>query len=287
MLCVCATRCAATQVEALIKEFDANGDGELQFEEFAAMWAADMAGMEDADGGVKATERDDSGSDPSVANVSDPAVPAAAPESAQPAVKRRPLELIIGAALVKKQLKIAELGGKWDEKKKGSLSKAELGKQLHNLGVVPHAGELEKLFEVLLSGQGAAAHVVNGVNELDVKRLVKTVFEYASKASEEHKNATAKLNSLKAAAKKLQAAINTMEDSSFVRQKTIAEQAEAAVEAEARKKEEEKAAKEAAKAEAAAKKAEEKLAFDAKIEAKRAAAAAEAAARRGEGEPMW
>ena len=302
------------EVDALILEFDANSDGELQFEEFRAMWAAgdDAEAAEPAAGPAAAEPAAATATPAAAAAPPAPAsAPLAAPASApapasgasadaaaggQATAGGRSLESRIGAAVLRQHLKIADVQTKWDSQKKGSLTKPELLKRLGELDVVASTGEVDGLFEGLLAAQVSTPNK----GEVDLKRLVKTVFEWSSNEQASQKALTANLVQLKATARKMQTALQTQEEMSFVKKKTASAQAEQAAEEEARRKEEERIAKEAKRKEEAAKKAEEKLAFDAKIEARRKAEAERAAAlasggpllkakgpNEGQAEPIW
>lgn len=272
------------EVEALINEFDANHDGVLQFEEFSAMWESELAGAEDEEEAAAPEEAKPAAAPAEVEAAAPAAAQDAAPGAAPTVGSKRSLESRVGAALLQQRVKIGDVASRWDPQKKGSLSKAELVKRLHEMGVAADAKEVDALFEALVNGQ--AVSPTKG--EVDVKRLVKLMFEWVSTEQEYQKNLTLKLTSLRSAAKKLQSKISSEEDMSFAKAKSADQQAQQAAEQEAARLAEEKAAKEAKRKEEAARKEEEKKAFDAKIEAKRKQDAERAAALAGlQGEAIW
>ena len=238
------------EVEALINEFDANHDGVLQFEEFSAMWESELAGAEDEEEAAAPEEAKPAAAPAEVEAAAPAAAQDAAPGAAPTVGSKRSLESRVGAALLQQHVKIGDVASRWDPQKKGSLSKAELVKRLHEMGVAADAKEVDALFEALVNGQ--AVSPTKG--EVDVKRLVKLMFEWVSTEQEYQKNLTLKLTSLRSAAKKLQSKISSEEDMSFAKAKSADQQAQQAAEQEAARLAEEKAAKEAKRKEEAARK---------------------------------
>ena len=170
------------EVEALINEFDANHDGVLQFEEFSAMWESELAGAEDEEEAAAPEEAKPAAAPAEVEAAAQDAAPGAAPTVGS----KRSLESRVGAALPQQRVKIGDVASRWDPQKKGSLSKAELVKRLHEMGVAADAKEVDALFEALVNGQ--AVSPTKG--EVDVKRLVKLMFEWVSTEQEYQKNLT-------------------------------------------------------------------------------------------------
>ena len=139
---------------------------------------------------------------------------------------------------------------------------------MRELGVVADAKEADALFESMLRDQSMVTNVV-AKGELDLKRLVKTLFDFSTQANEEHKASLAQVSALKDKAKKLQKALLKADEASMKSHKRRSNEAEEQRRQEEQRQAEQKAAKEAARAQAEAKKAEEKLAFERKVAAKR------------------
>ena len=70
---------------------------------------------------------------------------------------------------------MAELTSRWDEKKVGRMPRSAFIK-VEELEIGATAVDAERLFDALAAGQGSS-----GKSDLDMKRLVKTVFEWVSR----------------------------------------------------------------------------------------------------------
>ena len=182
------------------------------------------------------------------------------------------LDARIGSALVRRAVKAAELSTLLDTKHTPSVGRTEFAQKMAELQLQPPAaaGEAEALYDALLAAQEKGRDV-GGSDQLDSKRVVKTLIEYAARHKELEKEASVHLSQLRAAARKLQRAVSVAMESSFKRHQDSFQQRQAEADEAAAREAAAKAAKaEAAKAKAKAK-AEEKAEFEAKVEARRRA----------------
>ena len=170
----------------------------------------------------------------------------------------------IGAALLKARCTMAELTSRWDEKKVGRMPRSAFIKGVEGLEIGATAVDAERLFDALAAGQGSS-----GKSDLDMKRLVKTVFEWVSKASEEATAKSSQLSTLRSQARKLQQACDFQRRQSMEMHEAAEQERQLKAAEKAAAKEAARAAKEAKRAAKEAKKAEEKAAFEAKVAARR------------------
>ena len=122
----------------------------------------------------------------------------------------QPLPTQLGMAVLDSGCKANDLVARWDEKRKGpsaTLGRSELAKRLaQEFGVQAQGPELDELYDYLL-----ASSKQDAAGELGLKRGVQAIFELASSVAEETKGSAARLHSLRAAARKQQAALQTVE----------------------------------------------------------------------------
>ena len=280
------------EIDAIYEAADPKREGKLDMLRFTGMCQSALEAADEAKG--EASELRESASR---ARTRAQAYEAAASatllfEEEQAKLEQQPVDLTdgptnvvlqrrIGGSLQKKGVKMAELIGKWDDAKKGRIGKGEFVKAVGELRVESGHGDVEKLFDILVAGQASDKALGGGgpaKPELDIKKLVKTVFEWVSQAADEAAAKSSQLSALRSNARKLQQACDNQRRQS-VEMHELAEQ-EAIIKAaeKAAAKAAKLAEKEAKKAEKAAKKAEEKAAFEAKVAQRRKEVAMELAA---------
>jgi len=190
---------------------------------------------------------------------------------------QQPLARSIGLAIEAKS--IAKLPQMWDPKDKGTLTRQDWSTRLKEFGLFTSEEEVTNLFDEMLGEQQADQRTPGkksgqksgqkSDDELNVKRLVRTILTWASTAEEERKALRSKVVELRSKAKKLQVALNKIENESMLkRERRYEEDMKERIEKEKRE-EEERVAKEVAKNQAMALKEEKQKAFVRSVEMKR------------------
>lgn len=128
----------------------------------------------------------------------------ATPQPTEGEEQQAPFGERLGRAIATRKLKANELVAKWDPKESGTMTAADLTKRLTQLlGVSPSSAEIEELASEVLKGVPGS----RTDDPLPVKRVAKVCTDYGQKAKEKADELKAKLNKLRAVARKEQRAI--------------------------------------------------------------------------------
>jgi len=173
------------------------------------------------------------------------------------------VDAMLGAMILKRNLKIGDVIAKWDKSKDGDVSMDEFRASVIEMGVEAPAEEIDTLFRSLDDDGGGSLDL----NEL--KPTLKKLVDAAAAADLEIKELAKSTVSLRKAAKQAQKDLDAARVKEEEEAKAAAEAAAVAEEEAKREKEEAKRAAKEAKAAKEAAAAAEKAAYDAKIEARR------------------
>ena len=88
------------------------------------------------------------------------------------------LEAVIGRAILSGGYKLNDLIGRWDEKRRGLISRSELGRRLGEMDVLAEGADLERLYDDILQAQAQAERSATA-EQADLKRCVMRLFEFA------------------------------------------------------------------------------------------------------------